>query len=184
MTRMICYVAPLTLPHKLLPYQFPMSFLLAQVPPPLVYRLHLKEKKRPVWLSIVAGLYFLNMDCSLRIPMFSTFCIYPCTDRHKSQKGLPLEKCLSKQGKPRSDAMFKPRLVFLLTVPRWFPLLQYCFIRASVVSFLAWFVPHLSFIWCFGRAVLREDIFSHTVFKYDKYNPLYIDTRSNDKSPL
>ena len=40
------------------------------------------------------------------------------------------------------------------------PLLQFFFVCASVVSYVAFvlslFVSHLSFIWCLGRAVLRD----------------------------
>ena len=49
-------------------------------------------------------------------------------------------------------------VVFLLTVPRLFPLLQFFFGYASIVSYVAFvlslLVRNLSFFWCPGKAVV------------------------------
>ena len=45
-----------------------------------------------------------------------------------------------------------------------FPLLQYFFVCASIVSYVVFvlsFVPHLSFLWCLGRAVLHDSGISY-----------------------
>ena len=50
---------------------------------------------------------------------------------------------------------FLPPMVFLLADPGWF-----FFVCASMVLNVAFvlflFVPHLSFVWCLGRTVLRD----------------------------
>ena len=58
---------------------------------------------------------------------------------------------------PTSDAQrwFKPPVVFLLTVPRWFLYCSSLFVRLWFhVGCL--FCPHFSLFWCLGMAMLRD----------------------------